>query len=85
MSKIITVPSQYTIYEVPDETFEVLPIGMKATPPQIVLEVMVMNGQAKRIGTVGTLTMNVEDAESMMDDDPPDGSGPWLTEDDNDE
>lgn len=88
MSKYITVASQYTIYEVDDEAFELLPSGLKMNPPQIVLETMALSGHVKRIGTVGTLTMNVEDAEEFFnqdnDEDPPEGSGPWLTED-NDE
>ena len=84
MSKFITVPSQYTIYEVTEEAAELLPMGIKITPPQIVLEVLVMNGNAKRVGTVGTLTMNIESASDMLsdsegeDEDPPEGSGPWL-------
>jgi len=81
MAKYITVPTQYAIYEVPDEAFELLGTGMKMTPPQIVLEVLVMQGAAKRMGTVGTLTMDINSIEQEFDEDndePEEGEGPWL-------
>ena len=82
MTKIVTVASQYTIYEVPDEAFEVLSGGELAAPPQIVLETLVLNGQAVRIGKVSTLTMDASELpeylEEREDEDPPEGAGPWA-------
>lgn len=85
MSKYISVASHYTIYEVPDETFEVLPTGMKTSPSYLVLELMVANGQAKRVGNVGMSPMEFEEIlEEEGDEDPPEGMGPWLEEEDED-
>ena len=85
MSKFISVATQYAIYEVPDETFDVLPQGMKGNPPQIVLELMAMQGQARRLGTVSTLSMDMAEAQEFFesqDEDDEDESGeehPWIT------
>ena len=81
----MSVASQYTIYEVPDEAFELLSNGTIALPPSIVLETLVLNGMVKRVGTVGTLTMSTEDLDEVLEDedeDPPEGEGPWLLGDD---
>ena len=83
MSRYVTVPSQYVIYELPDEAFEILPNGMKAVPAQIVLEVMVFNGQAKRVGTVGMPMIDITDEDESLEDgeeDPPEGAGPWVSD-----
>ena len=85
MSKYISVASHYMIYEVPDETFEVLPTGMKTSPSYLVLETMVLNGQAKRIGSVGMAEVGLDGPDIIEDDEePPEGMGPWLEEEDED-
>lgn len=85
MGKIVSVASQYTIYEVPDDAFELLSNGITALPPAIVLETLVLNGKAVRVGTVGTLTMGLDEMPEEFDtedmEDPPEGEGPWLEED----
>jgi hypothetical protein len=75
------------MYEVPDETYEYLSAGAVAQPPHIVLEVMAMNGQATKVGTVGTITQLGEGELVEEDEDglPDDGSSLFdedLEEDD---
>lgn len=76
ISKYISIPVIYGIYEVPDETFELLPNGMKIQPSNVVLEMMVMNGQAKKIGTIGAAALTF--AQSDEDEDEETGDSPWV-------
>lgn len=76
MSKYISVPVTYGIYEVPDETFELLPSGMKVYPAQVVLEMMVMNGDAKKIGNISAAAIHVEEAVEGEDEEGEDS--PWV-------
>jgi hypothetical protein len=85
MSKIISVASQYTLYEVEDNIFELLSGGDLVQPAAVVLDVMTMNGQAKRIGVISTGPLvgdenpfSTEDSED--DEEPAEGEGPWLEE-----
>ena len=84
MGKFITVPSSYVLYEVEDDVFQVISSGSLTLPPQVVLELMVVNGQAKRLGKIETLNLESfsEEEESEEDDDeePEEGKGPWLGE-----
>lgn len=85
MGKIVSVASQFTMYDVPEDTFELLPDMSIGQPPGIVLETLVLNGLATRIGTVGTLTMTMDELSEQFEDDgedPPEGAGPWLEGDD---
>jgi len=77
--KTIAVAQTWAIYEVPEDTFELLPTGITTQPPQIVLEVMVMNGLAKKVATVGTMTLTAgeSDEDEGDDDDMPDGGSPF--------
>lgn len=82
MGSFISVASQYTIYEIEEGVAEVIGSGHLTQPPQIVLEVLVANGKAKRVGTVGTLNLEnftvMEDDDDDDDDEPEEGAGPWL-------
>jgi len=44
------------------------------TPPSVVLEVMVMNGAAKKVGSIGTMTITEVEAQEPDDTIPEDGS-----------
>lgn len=82
MSKFISVPSAYVLYQVEDDVFQMITGSNLSMPPQVVLELMVMNGQAKRVGVVGTLELNQNavEEEEEEDEEPPEGQGPWLSE-----
>jgi hypothetical protein len=81
MSKIISVATSYTMYEVEDNIFEILSGGDLVQPAAIVLEVMAMNNQARRVGMVSTATPDGGLDEPTDEDDPAEGEGPWLSED----
>jgi len=49
MSKLITVPTAWAVYKVPDEVMAIFGAGAISLPPQMVLESLVMNGLAKRV------------------------------------
>jgi hypothetical protein len=98
VSKFISVPTAWAVYSVPDETFQLLPNGMATTPPQVVLEMMVMNGQAKRVARIGDFEIEGSDDERSVSSDeytsdgariensePEPGVGPWYNEDDDEE
>ena len=53
MSKYVTVPTVWVMYEVPDEVFAILNNSVD-TPPYIALEMMVAHGIAKRVSTFTT-------------------------------
>lgn len=73
--KYISVATSYSIYQVPDETFQVLSSGAMTTPPYLVLEVMVMNGDAKKVGSVGSTVVG-EDGFDV--DGEEDEESPWV-------
>lgn len=79
--KHITVAQTYAIFEVPDETWEVLSSGAMQTPPIVVLEVMVLNGQAKKIGTIGTLSFSDGEIVDEDEDELPDDGSSLFDED----
>lgn len=85
MSKILTVASQYTVYEIEEDSLEVFGGGMVTVPPQIVLEMMVLQNRAKRVGVINTLSFDSslvsreDDEEEDYEGDPPEGEGPWMT------
>lgn len=56
-TKFISVPIAYSLYEVPEDTYMLLSDGRLTQPVQLVLEVMVANGQARRVSTVSTLSL----------------------------
>lgn len=76
MTKYISVPASWAMYKVPDETFQLLANGTMALPTQVVLEVMVMNGEAESAGTVGTMVVaeGTEEEDTEEDELPEDGS-----------
>jgi hypothetical protein len=76
MTKYISVADSYSIYEVEDEAFELLPGYLRLQPPQVVLEVLMLGGHAKRVATVGTPSAPM--MEEDEDEDPPEGEGPWV-------
>jgi hypothetical protein len=85
MAKVISVPASYNLYRVEDDLIHILEDGSITGPPLIVLEVMVMAGQAERIGAVGTVRFFQQDGPTESEqhdheDDPPEGMGPWVTE-----
>jgi hypothetical protein len=63
--KYISAPTQWVIYQVPDETWTMYSPQMGMLPPAIVLEMMCYNGKAKRIGIVGGFTPGEDDNEEM--------------------
>lgn len=81
MSTIISVPVSYAMYEIEEDMFEMLTDGSITQPPLIVLEVMTLNGQAKRIGTVGSVLIGAKIAGEEDEDEPPEGEGPWMDDD----
>lgn len=81
MAKYLSVAIAYAVYKVEDDMFEMLTSGELAQPPLVLLEVMTLNGQAERVGTVGSIMVNPnmpEDEEEEDEEDPPEGSGPWV-------
>ena len=78
MSSIISVASEYTMYEVEDDAFEMLHNGNLAYPPQIAMEVLVINGKARRIAKVSTLSLEQFSVIAEDDEEPEEGDGPWL-------
>ena len=77
MTKYISVPISYMLYEVPDDTIQMLSSGVMTQPPQVVLEVMVANGQAKRVMQIGSIAIAPqmdEESEEDEDDDAPAGT-----------
>lgn len=84
MSKYISVPVSWALYEVPDDTVQLLSSGAIALPPQVVLETMVFNGQAKRIASIGSMKINHSDDDDVVtseDEEPEEGEGPWFNAD----
>lgn len=69
MTKYISVPISYMLYEVPDDTIQVLSSGVMTQPPQVVLEVMVLNGQAKRLAQIGSIMVGPQGEETEEEDD----------------
>ena len=61
--KYISAPSQWAIYQVPDETFAMFGPQFIQLPPVAVLELMCMNGKAKRVGVAGGFEIGVDDTE----------------------
>lgn len=83
MSIIISIPVSYALYEVEQEVFEMLTTGEVVQPPLVTLEVMALNGTAKRIGTVGSVMVGANITGSDDEEDElPEGLGPWTPEDD---
>ncbi len=85
MSTIISIPASYALYEVENDVFEMITTGEVVQPPLVTLEVLALNGQAKRIGTVSSVmigTVTTGSTEEDEDEDPPEGSGPWVDNDD---
>jgi hypothetical protein len=79
MSRIITVPSTYVVYEIEDDVSEMLPSYKHVAPPFVVLEVLVFEGKAKRLGSVASASFAGEaGAGSEEEEEPPEGEGPWL-------
>lgn len=80
----ISVPSGYTLFEVKEEFVHILENGDKVLPPVVILEVMALNGQAKKIGMIGTITFapnQGEEEDHDHDDDEPAGmEGLWPEE-----
>jgi hypothetical protein len=78
--KYVSVPASYALYEVPDESFLLLSDGRLRAPPQIVLELMVMNGQAKRSGTIATAAFGDDDNPIIGDDseEESEDNSPWV-------
>jgi hypothetical protein len=75
MPKYISVADSYVIYELNDEAFELLSGGMLQQPPHVIMEVLVLHGAAKRLGSVNSSTdVDVTDE----DEEPPEGEGPWV-------
>lgn len=48
MSKIVTIPTVWGIYEVPDEILAILGNQVQ-TPPHIVIEMLVASGAARKV------------------------------------
>ena len=69
----MAVPTVWTTYQVPDDVFSVIGSAV-GVPPSVVLEMMALNGSAKRVGTV--TTHGVEVLEENDDDE--EKRGPWL-------
>lgn len=82
-TKYISVPAAYTLYEVPEDTFMLLNDGRLSQPVQLVLEVMVANGQARRVSSVSTITMSEEGYDELMEEEGEEGDdsegndSPW--------
>jgi hypothetical protein len=80
--KYISVPVSYAIYEVEDDMIHLEPNGATSLPPHVVLEVMVLNGKAKRVVQIGSVMINpelVEDSEEEEhEDDDEEGEVPWV-------
>lgn len=76
--KYISVPTAYAIYELSDEAFLMIGEGRLEQPPYLVLEVLAMNGAAKRLATIGMESFTPEAQDE--DEEGEDGSGndsPW--------
>lgn len=63
--KYVSAPTQWVIYQVPDETWVMYGPQMAMLPPAAVLEMMCYNGKAKRIGIVGGFNIGEDDNEEM--------------------
>jgi hypothetical protein len=69
MSKKIAIPCCWVVYKTSDEVFAVLGAAV-TTPPAIVLEVLAMEGKAKRVSVIHTLEVEGEDGhEHELDSD----------------
>ena len=85
MSKYISVATEYTLYEVPDDAMELLASGVVAQPPAIVLELMLINGKAKKVGSISTVLVPSEAVYANDDDDDSEEEGndsPWVEDHD---
>lgn len=76
MPKYLSVAESYAIYEVQDDVFEVLANGAFIQPPQVILEVLTMNGTAKKVAVI-SVTGDIH-TEEEGGDEPPEGEGPWV-------
>jgi hypothetical protein len=81
--KYISVPVSYAIYEVEDDVIQLLSSGVMTQPPHVVLEVMVLNGQAKRVVQIGSVMINPElvsddEEEDEHEDGDEEGEVPWV-------
>jgi hypothetical protein len=70
-TKIISVPTAWTVFEVPDGAMQILSSGAITTPPHLVIELMVLAGKARKIGVVTSPTLiDDEDDAGEVDDHP---------------
>ena len=78
----IAIPASYAVYEVDDVKLLSNDFKLTGNPPLVVLEVLTMSGQARRVGTIGTVSFNMNQAEAddEHEEEPDEGSGPWLEE-----
>ena len=60
----IAIPASYAVYEVDDVKLLNNNMKMSDNPPLVVLEVLTMSGQARRVGTIGTVSFNMNSTES---------------------
>ena len=63
--KYVTAPTQWVTYQVPDETWVIYGPQMAMLPPAAVLEMMCMNGKAKRVCITGGFVVGEDDNEEM--------------------
>jgi hypothetical protein len=77
MSTFITVPTVWETFECQDNVLSVIgaQVGL---PPHIVLEMMVMNGIAKKVNRVTTTRASIVEPDGIDPVDPEDS--PWITE-----
>lgn len=73
MTKQLSVPVAWAIYEVPDDFVNMMSSGIVSSPPHVLLEVMVLQGQAKRLAVINSIASydaslgDQEDASGLWD------------------
>lgn len=80
MSKFVSIPVVWTVYECSDDVVAILGSAI-TTPPHIVVELMVAQGQARKIKTITTKQATSVEVDGDEDEDGDDEKKetPWVS------